>query len=410
MQMQPRQSPTRKNERGAVAYIFTAAALLFMAVGLHTAQLGLISSERASYQAAADAAALAAVSAETGDDEMETVARRTFMANLQPAQARNLKGLEVTVDASQERRSIVRFAAEFHSIAPNVLSPGPVAINGEARARGRIRRFVDIDLWLDASASMGVAADAAGRDRLRALSANDRDHRNCAFACHMPTRLTVADNQLYATSMERAHAHGIKLRIDVMKDSLQILLTELAEARTEDAVVPRLSAAALGNHWTRQLNLTGDLEAVRAYVRGFTLSSSAASRLSRTMATGRDAIPVTTQARRGTADDPQRFVILVTDGMQFDWGNISPGPISTEVCTQIKQRVNRLIVVHVPYVRLDGDGAFNHWVRPVYDQLGPALQTCASPNSYLKADIPAELHTAFRQIARMVTATPALTQ
>ena len=96
--------------------------------------------------------------------------------------------------------------------------------------------------------------------------------------------------------------------------------------------------------------------------------------------------------------------------MQFDWGNISPGPISNEVCTQIKQRVNRLIVVHVPYVRLDGDSAFNHWVRPVYDQLGPALQACASPNSYLKADKPAELHTAFRQIARMVTATPALTQ
>lgn len=408
--MSRNQSSNHNQQRGAVAYMFTAAALLFMVVGLHTAQLGLISGERASLQAAADAAALAAVSAETGDAEMETVARRTFMANLQPAQARNLKSLEVTVDASQERRSVVRFAAEFHSIAPNVLSPGPVAINGEARARGRIRRFVDIDLWLDASASMGVAADAAGRDRLRALSANDRDHRNCAFACHMPTRLTVADNQLYATSMQRAHAHGIKLRIDAMKESLEIMLTELAKTRTEDAVVPRLSAAALANNWNRQLALTSDLEAVRTYVRGFSLSLSAASRLSRTMATGRDANPVTAQQRRGSADDPQRFVILVTDGMQFDWGNISPGPISTGVCTQIKARVDRLIVVHIPYVRLDGDSAFNHWVRPVYDQLGPALQACASPSSYLTADKPEELHTAFRQIARMVTATPALTQ
>lgn len=408
--MNPHSKPDRKSERGVVAYMFTGAALLFMAVGLHTAQLGLISGERASLQSAADAAALAAVAAETGDDEMEAVARRTFMANLKPEQARNLKGLEIDTDASQERTSIVRFRAEFHPIAPNVLSPNAVQINGEARARGRIRRFVDIDLWLDASASMGVAADEAGRDRLRALSANDREHRNCAFACHMPTRLTVADNQIWATSMQRAHANGIKLRIDVMKDSLEILLSELAEARTEHAVVPRLSAAALANNWNRQLNLTGDLEAVRNYVRGFSLSSSAASRLSRTMATGRDAIPVTAQQRRGTADDPQRFVILVTDGMQFDWGNISPGPISAEVCAQIRQRVNRLIVVHIPYVRLDGDNAFNHWVRPVYDQLGPALQACASPNSYLKADKPDDLHTAFRQIARMVTATPALTQ
>lgn len=407
----------RKSERGVAAYLFIATALMVAVVGLNTAQIGLISSERANLQNAADAAALAAVATETPSEDMEQVARRTFLANISPRHAANLKQFAVTTTLGDQRTAVVNFGVQFDGVSPGITGKAAPVITGSAHARGPLQRNVDVDLWLDSSASMGVAADEAGRDRLRQISANDAQHRRCAFACHMPTRMSTNDDRVYGTSMARAHAHGVKLRVDLMKEAVEIMLDELAAATDPDVFIPRVSAAALSTTWQRQLDLTLDMEAARRYIRGFTLSAdarfthaSSASQLSLTFATGRDRIGIPTRARTGSRSNPEKYVIIVTDGMQFNWNSIRHGPVDTLVCTQIKQRVNGLIVVHTPYVRLDGDGAFNQWVRPVYHQLAPALQACATPGLYFEASHPEQLKEAFHKIAKTLAGMPALTQ
>jgi hypothetical protein len=75
------------------------------------------------------------------------------------------------------------------------------AIAGKTEAARAHTDFLDVRFWLDGSASMGIAADEAGRDRLIALSRNDREHRNCAFACHMETDMNRSDNRIIARPM-----------------------------------------------------------------------------------------------------------------------------------------------------------------------------------------------------------------
>jgi hypothetical protein len=67
-------------------------------------------------------------------------------------------------------------------------------------------------------------------------------------------------------------------------------------------------------------------------------------------------------------------------------------------------------VVQLKYVRLDGDGAFNKWVMPVYDQITPALKACASAGYYFHADNPDEVRAAFRQLAKTLEESLHLTQ
>ena len=119
---------------------------------------------------------------------------------------------------------------------------------------------------------------------------------------------------------------------------------------------------------------------------------------------------LTSGAGDGSQGDPEKFIILVTDGMQFNWGEVTSGPISTTVCNDIKARGYRLAVVQLRYVRLDGDGAFDYWVKPVYDQISPALQACASAGYYFHADDPDEVRDAFRQLAKTLEESLRLTE
>ena len=204
-----------KNERGTIALTFalSAAALLIMGVG--SMQLALISSGKSKYQSAADTAALAAISPTTADDEMADVAEKTFMANLSESERDLVTDFNVTTETGRVRSALITYTANQATIAPGLVGGTYTPISGTARARKADYRYVDIDLWLDGSASMGVAADEAGRDKLRDLSKNDQHHKNCAFACHIPTLLEK--NSPYTTSEQRAHANGVKLRHDIMK-------------------------------------------------------------------------------------------------------------------------------------------------------------------------------------------------
>ncbi|MEY3235325.1 MAG: hypothetical protein RL230_2596, partial [Pseudomonadota bacterium] len=295
------------------------------------------------------------------------------------------------------------------TMAPGLVGGSYTPISGTARARKADYRYVDIDLWLDGSGSMGLAADEAGRDKLRLLSKNDH-HKNCAFACHIPTPLDVGSP--YATSEQRAHANGVKLRHDIMKESVQILIDELHDAYPR-GLRARYGVARMSRDWERQLALTSDMQAARDFVGTFQLqpatsNAQAASRLTPAIDTGRRTL--TSSTGDGSQANPEKFIVIVTDGMQFDWHNIAPGPIGNTPCQELKSLGFRVGVVQLKYVRLDADGSFNTWVKPVYDQITPALQACASAGYYFHADNPDEVRAAFRQLAKTLEESLRLTE
>jgi hypothetical protein len=112
----------------------------------------------------------------------------------------------------------------------------------------------------------------------------------------------------------------------------------------------------------------------------------------------------------GLRNSPKNFVVLVTDGMQFNWGNTSPGPIDPAACDAIKARGVTLAVIQLRYVPLHGDWAFDVYVRPHFDELGPALRQCASPDFFFSANTPAEIEEAFEHLSMRIVDTLRLTR
>ncbi|OYU52704.1 MAG: hypothetical protein CFE27_04935 [Alphaproteobacteria bacterium PA1] len=395
-----------KTERGTIALSFALSATALLLVGVGSIQLAMISSGKAKYQSAADTAALAAIAPTTEDAKMAEVAEKTFLANLNSNERAAVASFNVTTETGRVRSALISYTANQASMAPGLIGGAYTPITGTARARKADYRYVDIDLWLDGSASMGVAADEAGRDKLRLLSKNDPEHKNCAFACHIETKLK--ESNLYSTSEQRAHANGVKLRHDIMKESVQILIDELYDAYPR-GLRARYGVARMAASWERQLSFTSDMQKARDFVGTFQLKPGwSSSRLTPALQTGKNTL--SSGAGDGSQAKPEKFIIIVTDGMQFDWNAITPGPVGSTACQELKARGFRVGVVQLKYVRLDGDGAFDYWVKPVYDQITPALQACASAGYYFHADNPDEVRAAFRQLAKTLEESLRLTE
>ena len=384
------------SERGTLTLIFALSATALLLLGFGSIQLAMISSGKSKYQSAADSAALAAIAPTTADDKMAEVAEETFMANLNASERDAVTNFTVAKETGRVRSAIISYTANQATIAQGLVGGSYTQISGTARARKADYRYIDVDLWLDGSGSMGVAADEAGRDKLRDLSKDDPDHKNCAFACHIPTHLK--ESHLYSTSEQRAHANGVKLRHDIMKESVQILIDELHDAYPR-GLRARYGVARMAATWERQMGFTSDMDAARDFVGTFQLKPGwSSSRLTPAMQTGGDTL--TSGVGDGSQTKPEKFIIIVTDGMQFDWNAITPGPIGNTACQDMKSKGYRVGVVQLKYVRLDGDSAFDYWVKPYYNQITPALQACASAGYYFHADNPDEVRAAFRQLAK----------
>ncbi|WP_313588476.1 VWA domain-containing protein [Aquidulcibacter sp.] len=395
-----------RSERGTLALTFALSATALLLMGVGSMQLAMISSGKSKYQSAADTAALAAIAPTTDNNKMKEVAEKTFMANLNASERAAVVSFSVTTETGRVRSALISYTANQATMAPGLVGGSYTPISGTARARKADYRYVDIDLWLDGSGSMGVAADEAGRDKLRLLSKDDPDHKNCAFACHIPTHLK--ESNLYSTSEQRAHANGVKLRHDIMKESVQILIDELHDAYPR-GLRARYGVARMAADWERQLAFTSDMDTARDFVGTFQLKPGwSSSRLTPALQTGGGTL--SSGAGDGSQAKPEKFIIIVTDGMQFDWTAISPGPIGSTACQTLKEKGYRVGVVQLKYVRLDGDGAFEYWVKPYYDQITPALQACASAGYYFHADNPDEVRTAFRQLAKTLEESLRLTE
>lgn len=388
-----------KDSSGSILILFALAILpLIFALGM-ALDFSQSRNVREHLQSSADSIALAAL-AEASDRPVDMAKmERAFLAGL-PESVRGLRPeFDISVVSADGKtfRSTVTYSVDMQLHFAGVLGLTRLDFEGVATATITKGADINVHLWLDSSASMGVAATEEDRDRLRELSRDDPEHSRCAFACHIPTRLSGG----WATSEQRAHAFGVKLRHDLMKENVIALINRLdTDKHPQQTVSYSLGAMARG--FEARIAMTDEIEEVREKVEQFNLTAgpahgNAASRLSDSFRGGLRTLPA--QGGDGSASRPRDFVVIVTDGMQFDWGGISPGPVDARTCSDIKARGISVAVIRLRYVELTGDSAFNTWVRPVHHLLGPALQECASGGLYFSADTPAEIETAFAKLA-----------
>ncbi|MDR3513007.1 MAG: pilus assembly protein [Caulobacteraceae bacterium] len=262
------------------------------------------------------------------------------------------------------------------------------------------------------------------------------DNPNCAFACHdVGSSTTGTDIQ---TGLTNAHTAGATTRFDVMVSAAQKLINHVqTEANTTSTLAVNnylfnvYSFDTTLHTWgSSNMSYSAALTAVTSVTPGLdTYIDNAMSSL------------ITTVGSNGngtTAASPEKFVILVTDGLQSDrnnnwgcstwlnstaWGTLysdkgalqtqcKPGtgyasPMNTANCTTMKNKGIVVGVLETPYVSLSGSDQhvmpYERTVQPTIYPNGPntastvsaALQACATSGYYFQATNPSDIATGF---------------
>jgi hypothetical protein len=239
-------------------------------------------------------------------------------------------------------------------------------IKVSATAPRRFPRKIDIRFFLDSSASMGLAATPAGRDKLSSLV-------GCAFACH-----EVEGGQT-KSNLQVAQENGVLTRVDVLRNAVNAMIDKFVSQMDKGEQL-RVSIDTFDDTLHNPVPLTSDMsrakQALANYQLGYNTFYQDAGPL---FAGGLGA-----QGNGNSA--PFKYVIMVTDGVQGQRSRVGGfHPFDPAVCQGIKNRGITMIVLNTKYIPMPTSAPYIQTVAPIYDQLEPALRACASPGWYFSA-------------------------
>jgi len=206
----------RSNNRGNVAVISALAALPLVAAVGCVIDYTTESMIKTKLQAAADAASLATVSANSsiittaknmsGNGTVSggsTYAINFFNANLSTSpENTGYTGLSPTATVTKSGQTItstVSFTAQVPTYFVKVLGYSNVAVSGTSSATYTMPTYINFYLMLDVSGSMSFPSTAAEQTRLMAVNPDNLTGSNgypggCQFACHFTAQGACSQN------------------------------------------------------------------------------------------------------------------------------------------------------------------------------------------------------------------------
>jgi Flp pilus assembly protein TadG len=440
--------------RANVAIIFALALVpLAFLVGVGV-DYTAAADRQAQLNAFADAAVLAAVTPTMmaqSDSTAATAARNTFNA-----QASALSGITYSTDnlsvsvntaSGGTRTAIVSYTAASPTFFSGILSRSSISLSGSSTAKAGLPPNIDFYLLLDDSPSMAIGATPTDIQSLVNLTANyPSAYQSCGFGCHEQNPTTNVPSgcgvlQPCQDLYQLARNNNLTLRIDLLRTATQNLMdtaqstenTTNAQYRMgiytfdvgfnkiQDPVISDLSAAktaagnisllqVYSNNWLTSTNNNSDTD---------TNFDNAFNNINTTM-------PNPGSGTNANGDSPQEVLFLVTDGvedetvskvhgscpsLQASQGNEislntsncrqeSLPSINPDWCTTIKSRGIRIAVLYTVYSPIPSNSWYTNHVSPFQSQIGPALETCASPGLYFAVqsggDVSAALSTLFQ--------------
>jgi Flp pilus assembly protein TadG len=185
------------NRRGNVSMMYALVAPILVFAGGAALDYGRAAQIHTKLNAAADAAALAALTPSMLGQDKDTAkaaAESMFtgladgISSLTPG-ATQVK-VTVTVDTTSLTRTVeVDYSTSVNTIFAQVLGRSTLALSGVSKASAESPPNIDFYVLLDNSPSMALPATAAGITQMQNLTTNETKAQNagnggCAFACH----------------------------------------------------------------------------------------------------------------------------------------------------------------------------------------------------------------------------------
>ena len=405
--------------RGNVALVAALLALPLTALVGLAIDFGSATLARARLDAAADAAALLATTVASnrylaGSADPVAAAKAAAVQRFQ-AQAgaqQNVVTGPVAVSVTQSGTlftSTVTYHGAYQTYFGTLVGVASIALGGASASSLSVNPFVDIQVLMDVSSSMTIAATQADINSLQALTAayrptgplpgNVSPGEACAFACHWSTA--------GIDYLALAQRNNVTLRIDVLRSAVANLIANIAALNQHSAF--RLGLSTFAQRFTAIYPTSGNVGGASAALAQIapdindcsnncpeTYFSSAMGAVGQiTGASGNGASQATSQ----------KFLFIVTDGLvdEYSGGSRKIGPVNPDDCAALKARGVTILTLYTPYLPLTNNGFYNTYVAPIQSQIVPHLQSCAtSPSLAFEADNAADIDAKLRTMLATV--------
>jgi Flp pilus assembly protein TadG len=429
-----------RDRKGNVAIIFALSIIPCIFLTGMALDFTSASQKRVILNAAADAAALAAVTP-TMMGQSNTNAQ-TAATNIFNATASGVTGVTavtptINVTTSLLTRTVtVSYTAQSTNSFPNVLglvtgaTQASWSISGSSQATSSTSPNINFYLLLDNSPSMDIAATTDG---INTMVANTSAQGGCAFACHEsnPSADNLGnphgeDNYALANNL------GVVTRIENMASATQSLMTtatttEAANNATYKMAIYTFNGSGtttvqnLTSNLTTAANAASNIDVLEVYDNNCLTQSNCNNDTDTNFDTAMSSISnIMPNPGTGASNStPQEVLFIVSDGVEDDNtgscsqpldGTRCQAPFDTTWCTTLKNQGIRIAVLYTAYLPLTTNTWYNSWIAPFQSSIATNMQSCASSGLYFAITTDGDISSAMQALFEQAVATARLTQ
>jgi Flp pilus assembly protein TadG len=415
-----------RDRKGNVAIIFgltLAPIVLLTGMGI---DYTVATQRKAMLDAAADAAALAAVTPTMMSQPSS--ASITAATNMFNSQASNISGVgspSVSVSAADnglKRTATVTWSASSQNTFAGVLGQAAWALNGSSQSTASVAPNIDFYLLLDNSPSMAIAATTAG---INTMVNNTQSQGGCAFACHETN--PAADNLGNPNNEDNyalAKNLNVVTRIQNLNAATQALMDTAKSTEQNFNSTYRMAIytfntggintiTALTSSLSSAKSQAAGIDVLQVYKNNWITSSKNNSDEDTDFETAMTGINgVMPSPGTGMAGStPQEVLFLVSDGVDdSNNGGRHQALFDTSYCTTVKNRGIRIAVLYTTYLPLPTNNWYNTYIAPFQPQIYGNMQKCASPGLFFQVSTDQDISGALSALFLQAVATARLTQ
>jgi Flp pilus assembly protein TadG len=431
-----------RDQKGNVAIIFGLTLIPCVFLGGMALDFSSAIQKRALLNAAADAAALAAVTPTMMGESSanaKTAATNTFNAVASTINGVTSLTPTVTITSSNgglTRTATVSYTANSTNSFPNVLQlltktgEANWQISGSSVSTASTSPNINFYLLLDNSPSMNIAATTSG---INTMVANTSAQGGCAFACHETN--PAADglgNPNGEDNYTLAQNLGVTTRIENMATAASALMTTASNTEAANNATYKMAVytfnynglttvQSLTSNLTSAANAAANIDVLEVYDNNCLTASNCNNDTDTDFDLAMSAINTTmpTPGTGGSSSTPQEVLFIVSDGVEDDNtgvcsetldGTRCQAPFDTTWCSTIQARGIRIAVLYTAYLPLPTNSWYNTWISPWQSQIATNMQSCASSGLYFTITTDGDISTAMQALFEQAVATARLTQ
>jgi Flp pilus assembly protein TadG len=396
-----------RSENANVVIIFGLSLFLIVFLVGMALDFTVATQKRAHLNAAADAAALAAVTPQMANQTI--AATQAFAQKVFIGQAATLPGLsysQPTINIVQNglvRTATVSYTGSSTNSFAGILGKATWPIAGSSTATSQYSPNVDFYLLLDNSPSMAIAATSAG---ISSMVSHTSAQGGCAFACHESN--PAADNLGNPGGIDNyqlAINLGVVTRIQNVATATSSLMSTATSTEQETNAQYRMAIYTFNTAMNTIQTLTSNLSTAATAAQGINVlevyqnnwltnknqNNDTDTDFSDPMQQIDGIMPNPGTGLAGSS--PQEVLFLVTDGVEDKVyascsepksGTRCQQPFDTTWCTTIKNRGIFIAVLYTEYLPLPTNSWYNEWIAPFQNDIGPNIQSCATPGLFFQ--------------------------